>query len=1134
MALRSILNAKQWTIVKSAPDGLCLLHSVKSSLKYQLRRNIELEELKCVVFSESVNNMDKYLPSVGNKLSYVKQLNSYLIHRQYSHAMGDIVPNILASGLNLRINILDVRENLVRETLIKPFDESAIHEISIKLQNEHYDGIAPSKDVFIPPAPPAHVTNDVAFCDVPSELFDVATSSVDAAPSCFDVAPSCCDVEAQRKDDAHTLLDLRDTGTVTRAMRRRVFYLGINRIIHSPSPACITVPTSQWNVPRLMLSNPTSITNKIDELRTVVRQESSDIVAICESWLHPDMSSDVFGLPGFHPPIRHDRAGRRGGGVMCYLRNSMSYKLWSEFISRDVESLWITIYPVWLPRAFGVLTLGIIYHPPGANNYVLTSHIQTCIDKIHQKYPTTGLIIMGDLNQYPCSKIQTNYNLRQLVKSPTFMSKTLDKILTNMGDLYASPVILPPLGSLDRGHNTVTCVAVVPQTKSTAGTYTVRKRDQSIANKASLGQAVIDFPWHKMYNMVDYKEKFRYFQSSMENLMDQHIPFKTVARANGDPPWVTDRFRDVVQERREAWLNKLPSYRYLKKKVRRMSRQLKKDFYKKSLSEMSNHKQSNWWEITKKLLGKNQDNSAIFKTLADTSSHGDLDKLCDNINNFFVSISDDLTPLGPRNTSESVVPDNLIISEQDVEECLMGLDIKKAPGPDGIPTWLLRDMTCILSKPICHLFNISLSHSYLPAIWKSANITCIPKVSPPTDITSDLRPISLLPIISKQLEKLIGRHIWHYVSPHIKADQFGGVTNSSTILAMVDMLNKWHMSVKERNLVRVVMLDYRKAFDHVCHQVILQKLQMYNVPGVLIDWVHSFLLHRQQRTRIGDHFSEWKEVRGGVPQGSWLGPVLFIVAINDLQLAKCVVHKYMDDTTISESVSPDVVSSMPHILEEVLRWSTRNKMNLNPRKTKEMVISFRRSIVPPQELTLEGAQISRVQHCKLLGITLQNDLKWGLHVSDLESRAARRVYFLKCLKRAGAETDKLIQYYTACIRSLLEYGSILFHPGLTQQQKMELENIQKRALRIIIPNKDYAICLSESKLETLNERREKHCRALFKEIQGKNHRLHHLLPPLNPVKYNLRKQRTFSTSTNHHSNRLNSEFITYCINNFNY
>jgi len=352
-------------------------------------------------------------------------------------------------------------------------------------------------------------------------------------------------------------------------------------------------------------------------------------------------------------------------------------------------------------------------------------------------------------------------------------------------------------------------------------------------------------------------------------------------------------------------------------------------------------------------------------------------------------------------------------------------------------------------------------------------------------------------------------------------------------MAMIDMLHKWHLSAQERKLVRVVMLDYKKAFDHVCHHGIVEKLHVYQVPDVLIDWVHAFLYQRRQRVGIGKHFSDWKVVRGGVPQGSWLGPVLFVVAINDLHLQDCHVHKYMDDTTISESLSPGDISKMPTILEGVLRWSQENKMNLNPRKTKEMVISFRKSVQPPGLITLEGTTITRVETCKLLGITLQNDLKWGLHISDIENRAVTRIYFLSCLKRAGVKPDKLIQYYVACIRSLMEYGSIIFHPGLTQQQTADLENVQKRALRIIYPNIDYPECLNEAKLDTLAVRRENDCRTFFKEVQSADHRLYYLLPPPNPAHYKLRKQRPFVNRGINNNNRIRTEFITYCINNFN-
>ena len=271
------------------------------------------------------------------------------------------------------------------------------------------------------------------------------------------------------------------------------------------------------------------------------------------------------------------------------------------------------------------------------------------------------------------------------------------------------------------------------------------------------------------------------------------------------------------------------------------------------------------------------------------------------------------------------------------------------------------------------------------------------------------------------------------------------------------------------------------------------------------------------------------DVRGGVPQGSWLGPILFILTINDLQPQQCKTHKYMDDTTITECLGPMERSNMPHILQEVNEWSNRHKMNLNATKTKEMVVSFTKTPFP-DELELNNAMIKRVNHCKLLGITIQCDLKWDIHINHVLSKAARRIFFLASLRRAGVKSEQLLLYYNACIRSMMEYGSEVFHAGLTQKQSADLEAVQSRALHIIRGSE----ASSDSPLITLSQRRHLACKKLFVKICDPDHRLHHLLPPPHAGHYNLRKRRKFSCNGHSSTNRFDTEFVNFCIKNFNY
>ena len=870
----------------------------------------------------------------------------------------------------------------------------------------------------------------------------------------------------------------------------------------------------------------------MDELYVIAKEKHSDIIGVCESWLTPEMPVEPYLLPGFHPPLRRDRNHKRGGGVLCYVRENIPTKVWNDLIDPEIEAVWVTLYPKMLPRSFSVVSVCVVYHPPGADNNKLTRYIYNCCDHIIQKYPRSGLIIMGDLNSYKPGPIQASYDFKQLVKDKTFLTKTLDKVLTNMHELYDRPEVLAPIGSLDRGHGVVCCS---PNGRYSAraclSTHTVR--DQRPCNRLRLGRAVAQFPWHQIYHLDSCEAKFDFFQHNMSTLINKHMPLKTVTRSTMDPPWITDRFRELVEQRNAAYRDHLASYGYLKKAVRKMARQLKARFYLQAMASLKSTDHGKWWQIAKKLTGKANKGDGALVSLAKSDCGGDLKELAGRINNFFISVSADLPALTDNDCPEIMNHDpQFFVEPDDVLHKLLKIDITKASGPDDIPSWLLRDLAGVIAQPLCSIYNASVKEGFVPRVWKAANVVCIPKKNPPTSIQSDLRPISLLPVIAKHLEYHVGRQIWDIVAPKLRQNQYGGVKGSSPVLALIDLLHGWHEAAANKQLVRIMLLDYKKAFDHVSHLLILKKLQKYGVPNNLLRWVWAYLKDRQQRVRINEQYSEWRHVSGGVPQGSWLGPVLFIIVIDDLDVDGANVLKFMDDTTVTEVVPHTSTSKMQNHLLQVEQWSKENDMILNPHKTKELVINFRRTANPPPVKTMDNQDIEQVSHSKLLGVTIQNDLKWTVHIDTTLVKASKRFHFLAALKRCKCSQRDLITYYVATIRSVVEYAAPVYHAGLTKQQSEEVESIQRRAMKLIFPEKSYGEALSESKLQPLDVRRRATCRDIFVRMQDSSHRLHKLLPEICHTNYNLRNKRRFSTS-NMSTRRQCSEFINYCLNNFN-
>ena len=261
------------------------------------------------------------------------------------------------------------------------------------------------------------------------------------------------------------------------------------------------------------------------------------------------------------------------------------------------------------------------------------------------------------------------------------------------------------------------------------------------------------------------------------------------------------------------------------------------------------------------------------------------------------------------------------------------------------------------------------------------------------------------------------------VSKQFDAKQFGGIKGRSTLHALVDILQIWHAALDNKKFCRVLFIDYAKAFDHVDHSIVLNKMVNMGIPAFIVQWMFSFLQQRQQRVKIGNDVSPWLTLNGGMPQGTWLGLYIFIILINDLML-NVPTHKYVDDVTLSEVLARDEQSQMHNILDDLLEWSRQNMMNVNCKKTKEMLIG-----------TIDGNSISllqvndqpieRVKSYKLLGVKVTDSLNWDDNTSLICSKAGKRLHFLKLIKRSGLKTDDLLYYYTAVVRPVVEYASTL-------------------------------------------------------------------------------------------------------------
>jgi len=247
-----------------------------------------------------------------------------------------------------------------------------------------------------------------------------------------------------------------------------------------------------------------------------------------------------------------------------------------------------------------------------------------------------------------------------------------------------------------------------------------------------------------------------------------------------------------------------------------------------------------------------------------------------------------------------------------------------------------------------------------------------------------------------------------------------------------------------------------------------------------------------------------------MPQGSYLGPLTFVILIDALQPG-CLMHKYIDDTTMTEVLGRSAVSSMQSFVDELVQQATDAGMIVNGRKTKELLIGPVLKNLPPS-FSLSGTPVERITVFKLLGVHVASDLKWLQHVVAIISKEASRLHFLKQLKRSGAGWDDLLCFYGTVIRPVLEYACPVWHSSLGVAQTKALESLQHKALRITFENGDYTMSLIRAGLDMLESRREQLTERFFKcSVIPESTCLHYLLPDKRDVSITgrLRHARTF-------------------------